>query len=221
MSRYEDHHTALPRLVYVSNSTELGTVYRKAELEAISAYCRSKGLLLMLDGARLGAGLTAAGNDLSMADVGRLCDAFYIGGAKNGLLFGEAIVVKSAAVQADFLYHIKQRGALLSKGWVIGVQFRELFREGLYLEMAAHANRMAEGLAAGIQSAGYKFLSPPASNQIFPVFSLEMIAKLEADFSFYRWAKVDGEHWAIRLVTSWATTEEKVDAFLGALVNDH
>ncbi len=214
LSRFEDHHTARPRLVYISNTTELGTFYNLAELEAIAAFCREKGLLLMLDGARLGAALSIPENDLTLADVARLTDAFYIGGAKNGLLVGEAIVIKSPAVQEDFLFHIKQRGALLSKGWVIGVQFLELFQDGLYLEMAGHANQMARQLGEGIRQAGYTFLTDSVSNQIFPVFPNQVVAYLEQRYAFYPWAVVDADHTAIRLVTSWATREEAVKAFI-------
>lgn len=149
-----NEHMVQPRLVYISNSTESGTIYTRAELDALSRFCRAHDLLLYLDGARLGAALTADGNDLDLPTIAALTDAFYIGGTKNGALLGEALVIVTPALQADFRYLIKQRGALLAKGMVLGAQFATLFEDGLFFELAAHANAMAQRLRAGLLAAG-------------------------------------------------------------------
>ena len=214
LDAFEDHHMVKPGAVYISNTTELGTVYTLAEIEALSAFCKANDLYFFLDGARLGSALV--GSDVSMKDIARLVDVFYIGGTKNGALLGEAIVILNDALKTDFEFLVKQRGALLSKGRVLGIQFLELFRDGLFYELAEHANKMALKLASGIAAAGHDFLTPPASNQIFPILPNALIKKLKEDFSFYVWKKVDEESSAIRLVTSWATQEENVDAFLEA-----
>lgn len=210
-------HMVRPRLVYISNSTELGTIYSRAELEALRAVCDAHDLLLYLDGARLGSALMATGNDLSLADVAALTHTFYIGGTKNGALLGEALVIVDAGLQADFRYAMKQRGALLAKGAVIGTQFEALFQDRLFFELAAHANAMADRLAAGVSRAGFAHLVEPASNQIFPVLPDPLIQSLENHYVFMRWQPVDHGRSAIRLVTSWATPALAVDAFLQAL----
>ncbi|PKP01536.1 MAG: threonine aldolase [Bacteroidetes bacterium HGW-Bacteroidetes-6] len=213
----EDHHMVKPKLVYISNSTELGTVYRKAELETLSAFCRQNNLYLFCDGARLGAALTSPANDLTLADMASLCDVFYIGGTKNGALMGEAIVIMNDALKTDFEFHLKQRGALISKGRLIGIQFAEMFRDELFFEMAQHANKMAMKIAAALQQKGFRFVAEPESNQIFPILPNELIAKLEKHYGFYHWKKVDNNHTSIRLVTSWATDEKAVDEFVNML----
>jgi threonine aldolase len=210
----EDHHMVKPRLVYISNSTELGTIYRKAELEALSEFCKKNSLLLFLDGARLGSALTSVNNDLTLADIARLTDVFYIGATKNGALMGEAIVIINDSLKPDFEFHLKQRGALVSKGRFIGIQFAELFRDDLFFEMARHANNMAMKMVEAIKLKGYDFVASPESNQIFPILPNKLIAKLETKFDFYPWKKVDNEHTSIRLVTSWATDEKAVDEFI-------
>lgn len=207
-------HMVKPALVYISNSTEVGTFYTKGELEALSACCRENGLYLYADGARLGSALCAEGGDLTLEDMARLTDVFYIGGTKNGALLGEAIVITRPELKADFRYILKQRGALLAKGRILGAQFEALFRDDLYFDLARHANRMAAKLTAGIKAAGYGFLTESGTNQIFPILPKSLIARLEKTYGFYVWCGVDGSHDAIRLVTSWATREEKVDAFL-------
>lgn len=212
-----DEHMVVPRLVFISNSTELGTVYKKAEIEAISAVCKKNNLLLYIDGARMGAALASAENDLTLAEIAKLADAFYIGGTKNGALIGEAIVIINPELKSHFRYNMKQKGALIAKGRIIGIQFDELFKDGLYFDLAGHANKMAMKLAAGIQSAGYKFYSTPESNQIFPIFPDELIEKLYENFEFYIWSKFDDTNSIARLVCSWATKEEAVDEFLKKL----
>lgn len=214
LNSHLNEHMVKPKLVYVSNSTELGTIYSKAEMEALSKYCRKRDLILYLDGARLGAALTAPENDLTLEDLGRLTDAFFIGGTKNGALFGEALVICKHALKQDFRYLVKQNGAMLAKGMAVGVQFEELFRDRLYYDLAAHANQMAELLKDAITAEGFGFLAPSATNQVFPILPNSLIKKLSRDYGFEPWFKVDENTSAIRLVTSWATPEKEVKNFI-------
>ena len=152
-----------------------------------------------------------------MADIAALTDVFYIGGTKNGALFGEAVVILNPVLDEDFRYMIKQRGGMLAKGWLLGIQFETMFTDGLFYEMASHATAMADKLRKGLEEKGVSFYSQSVSNQLFPIFSDETIARLSKDFSFNIQARMDESHQAIRLVTSWATKEEAVDAILAAL----
>ena len=208
-----DEHMVKPKLVYISDSTEVGTIYYKEELEAISSYCRANGLLLFIDGARLGSALMAEDNDVTLNDLARLADAFYIGGTKNGALMGEALVIINESLKSDFRYLIKQRGGLLAKGRLLAINFIELFKENLFFELADHANQMAGQLKEGIEVAGYCFLTDSTTNQIFPIFPNEIIEAVRAEYDFSVWEKIDENHTAIRLVTSWATKAEEVKAF--------
>ncbi|SOO31510.1 threonine aldolase family protein [Xanthomonas citri] len=202
-----NEHMVQPRLVYISNSTESGTIYTRAELDALSRFCRANDLLLYLDGARLGAALPADGNDLDLPTIATLTDAFYIGGTKNGALLGEALVIVNPVLQADLRYLIKQRGALLAKGMVLGVQFAALFEDSLFFELAAHANGMAQRLLA----AGAHFTSDSPTNQQFIAVSAQHAAQLAQRYDFERWeVRTDGSQ-VIRFVTSWATTAASVD----------
>lgn len=210
-------HMVLPRLLYLSNATELGTVYTKHELTALKEVCREFGLYLYLDGARLGAALASSANDLTPEDLPRLCDAFYIGGTKNGLLFGECLVIVNDALKPNFRYALKQGGGMLAKGRLLGVQFQAMLEDDLWLQMANHANHLSEKLSRGIQEAGYALYVASPTNQIFPIFPKEKITALAQNFSFEFTAHVDDTHDVIRLVTSWATEEAQVDAFLAAL----
>ncbi len=185
-------HMAKPRLVYLSNATEVGTLYTKKELEAISALCKARGLLLLLDGARLGAALSAAKNDLTLKDIAELTDIFWIGGTKVGALLGEAIVIPNPELREEFRFHVKQRGALLAKGRVLALQFRELFRDGLYFDLARHANGMAQRLSSKISDAGYRFAAETETNQLFPILPNALVEKLKENFNFYIW-EPDGE----------------------------
>ncbi|MFC7520436.1 threonine aldolase family protein [Xanthomonas populi] len=208
---HNNEHMVQPRLVYISNSTESGTIYTRAELDALSRFCRAHDLLLYLDGARLGAALTADGNDLDLPTIAALTDAFYIGGTKNGALLGEALVIVNPSLQADFRYLIKQRGALLAKGMVLGSQFATLFEDGLFFELAAHANTMAQRLRAGLLAAGAEFTSDSPNNQQFIAVSAQHAAQLAQRYDFERWeVRADDSH-VIRLVTSWATTAASVE----------
>ena len=210
-------HMVVPRMVYVSNATEVGTVYTKAELTAISSLCRDRGLLLLLDGARLGAALASPRNDLSLADIAGLADAFWIGGTKAGALLGEAVVVPNAALAADFEVLVKQRGAMLAKGRILGLQFRELFRDRLFFELAERANAMAARLADGLRAKGVGFSAEPETNQLFPLLDGGRIERLQGEFDFYVWGAAGGDLSVVRLVVSWATPEKAVDDFVAAL----
>lgn len=212
-----DEHMVVPKLVFISNTTELGSVYKKQELQKISEMCKKYGLYLYIDGARLGAALTSNSNDLSLKEINQFADAYYIGGTKNGALIGEAIVINNPALKEKFRYNMKQKGALIAKGRIIGIQFKNLFAEGLYYKLAIHANLMAAKLANGLAEKGYKFFISPESNQIFPILPNELILKLEKKFGFYIWTKYNGHSSVIRLVCSWATDEKAVDRFLKAV----
>ena len=214
---HTDEHMVQPKMVYISNSTEVGTQYLKSELEELSLFCRQKGLYLFLDGARMGAALTSRVNDLTLADIARLTDMFYIGGTKNGALFGEALIISHPDLKPDFRYMIKQRGAMLAKGWLLGIQFEELFQNNLFFDMAAHANEMADQLRKKLTACGYPFHWDSTTNQLFPVLPNDVMEKLAKDFLFSKQAVIDEDHTCIRLVTSWATKQEGVDAFLAAL----
>lgn len=205
-------HTVQPKLVYISNPTELGTLYTRAELESLSAVCRTRGLYLFVDGARLGYGLAARGNDVTMEDLANLCDVFYIGGTKVGALFGEAVVITNPALQEDFRYLIKQHGGMLAKGRLLGVQFDALMEDDLYEKIAAHADRLADKLRHCLKELGVPFLVENTTNQLFPVLPDGVLDALAEDFVFSEQERVDETHRAVRFCTSWATKEESVDA---------
>jgi len=206
-------HQVMPKLVYISNSTELGTIYQAKELEILSAFCKEHQLYLFMDGARLGHGLTAEISDLTIEKVAELTDIFYLGGTKNGALIGEAIVINNPAIQEDFGFNIKQKGALLAKGRLLGIQFLELMKNDLYFDLAKHANQQAMKMKNTMAEKGVQFLSDTYTNQIFPVISNEMIEILSEKFEFYVWKKIDEKYSAIRLITSWNTSDEAVDSF--------
>jgi threonine aldolase len=211
-------HMARPRLVYLSNATETGTLYTLAELRAISTLTRRRGLILFLDGARLGAALASRINDATLADIASLVDIFWIGGTKVGALLGEAIVVCNPELKQDFAFHLKQRGAMLAKGRLLGIQFQALFGDAdLFTSLAGHANAMAARLAAGILAAGHELAAPTQTNQVFPILPNSLIARLKEEFGFYVWNASGDADSVIRLVTSWATEERHVDAFLARL----
>ena len=211
-----DEHMVKPRLVYLSLSTECGTIYTKAELSAIFDFCQKNNLYLYVDGARLGAAVNSIDCDLTYSDIARFTDAFFIGGTKNGALFGEAIVICNERLQEDFRFLLKQRGGLLAKTAAIGVQFKALFEDGLYDELAFHSNTMAKKLADGIIKAGYSFLYPVQTNLIIPVFPAGVVKKMRELYGFYDWQEL-GDDIAVRLLTSWATQESHIDDFLNDL----
>lgn len=214
---HTDEHMVQPKMVYISNSTEVGTQYTKAELEAISLLCRQRNLYLFLDGARLGSALKSTTNDLTLTDLANLTDIFYIGGTKNGALFGEALIIISPELKPDFRFMMKQHGAMLAKGWLLGLQFEELFQNDLFYDMAEHANEMAELLRKGLSSHGYTFHWASTTNQLFPVLPNHIMNALAEDFLFSPMETIDSDHTCIRLVTSWATRPDSIVAFLQKL----
>ena len=205
-------HTVQPGMVYISNPTEWGTLYSKSELEALSKACTDCGLPLFMDGARLGYGLMAKENDLTMADLARLCDVFYIGGTKVGAMFGEAVVISNPMLARDFRYIMKQRGGMLAKGRLLGVQFDALFTDDLYFEISAHADRMAEQLRSKLEELSYEFFMPAQSNQLFPILPRKVREYLGGKYTFIEMDKLDEDRSVCRFCTSWATKQENVDA---------
>jgi len=226
LNNHSGEHMVQPKMVYISDTTELGTIYTKAELTAIHDLCSEKDLILFLDGARMGSALTCKTNDLKLKDIAQLVDVFYIGGTKNGALLGEALVIGKKELKEDFRYLMKQRGAMMAKGFVIGIQFEALFmtrksanqfntyQDNLYYELGYHANAMAEKIAEVLQRCGYSFYAPICSNQLFPILPNDVIDRLAVDFKFMVQAKIDEKQSAIRFVTSWATTEENVEKLI-------
>ena len=207
-------HVVKPRMVYISNATEIGSIYSKSDLIELSVFCKVNNLLLFMDGARLGNALTAENNDLSLADISQLTDVFYVGGTKNGALLGEAIVFNNQSLAPEFDYVLKQKGALLAKGRLLGIQFLELFRNDLYYQLAKHANAMAKKIADAVKDCGYTFLTDPVTNQIFPILPKNIINQLETRYLFYQWKEIDTDNTAVRLITSWATNEDVVNEFI-------
>ena len=212
-----DTAMVLPRMVYISNATEVGTIYSKAELEALSACCRKHGLYLFLDGARLGTALTAPGADLTLPDLARLCDAFYIGGTKNGALMGEAMVLVDPELQPHFFRVMKQKGAVLAKGFLLGAQFEALLKDGLYWQNACWANCMAAKLKNGLLEMGFSFFVDSPTNQIFPIIPNKLMPAMDILCEHEVWCKGENDCTVIRLVTSFSTKEETVDGFLAHL----
>lgn len=210
-------HMAQPKMVYISQSTELGTVYTRAELEAISAVCKANRLYLFMDGARLGYGLMSRDCDLTLPDLARLCDVFYLGGTKQGAMFGEAVVIANPQIAEDFRYIMKQRGAMLAKGFLLGAQFEALLEDGLYFDLAERADRMADTLRETLSELSVPLLVPGSTNMVFPVLPDSVLEKLAEGFTFTEQERVDDTHRAVRFCTSWATTRQSVDALCDAL----
>ena len=213
-------HMVQPGLVYISNPTEIGTLYTKQELTDISKVCHYIDIPLFLDGARLGYGLAAQGNDVTLEDIAELCDVFYIGGTKVGALFGEAVVITKESLKKDFRYHIKQRGGMLAKGRLLGIQFEELFKDDLYMEISAHADRLAMKIKQAFTEQGIPFAVDSDTNQQFPILNQEQAKKLALKYTF---DKNDSElskgPAKVRFCTSWATMEENVDELIADIRN--
>lgn len=207
-----DVHTVKPRMIYISNSTEIGTIYNKKELEDLYRFAKENDLYLFIDGARLGSVLTSKENNLDKTDLGNLCDAFYVGGTKNGLLFGEALVVNNPELQKDFANHIKNKGAMLAKGFTLGIQFEEAFKDGLYFELAGHANEMANLIKDGLLELNLNLGNSP-TNQIFVKCDKEMANELIDVFGLEKWIEEE-DGITVRIVTSFATKKEDVDELL-------
>lgn len=210
-------HIVQIKMVYISNTTELGTAYTLAELEAIADACKRSGFYLFLDGARLGYALTAKGNDVTLADYARLCDVFYIGGTKCGAMFGEAVVIANRAIAQDFRYMIKQRGGMLAKGWLLGLQYEALFEDDLYFKITAQANEKADRLRSVLRDLKYPLLVPGNTNQVFPILPNHLLENLAKEFTFLNQEYIDDTHTAVRFCTSWSTDEESITALCNAL----
>lgn len=217
LTKYSNEHVVKPKLVYISNSTEIGTIYTKSELENLSQVCNENNLMLFMDGARLGSAITCRENDLTLEDISKLTDIFYIGGTKNGALLGEALVICNKNLQDDFRYNLKQKGAMLAKGRLLGIQFIELFKDDLFFEIGKHENDMADILREGINNLGYDFFVNSPSNQIFPILNNSVLNELEKYYGFSIWEKIDENRSAIRLVTSFATKKEVCEEFIKVL----
>ena len=207
-------HIVQPKMVYISHPTELGTLYTKTELQALHDVCKECGLYLFLDGARLGYGLMAPGTDVTLPDIAALCDVFYIGGTKVGALFGEAVVICNPELKNDFRYGIKQHGGMLAKGRLLGVQFLELFKDGLYFEIAKHAIDMAMLLKNELTKKGYHFYMDSVTNQQFIIIDDKKLEEIRKKYGVTYQMRCDDTHSVIRLCTSWATREEDVKALL-------
>ena len=218
---YDDHfnddtheHMVQPKLVYISNPTEIGSIYSKAELVAISETCRKNDLILYMDGARLGYALCAEDNDVDLPTLAQLCDVFYIGATKIGALFGEALVICSQKLKEDFRYIIKQKGGMLAKGRLLGLQFIALFEDDLYFDIARHANKLAMLIKQACIQKGYGFLTPSSTNQQFPIMPNQVLKKLKESYEYAFWQKIDDTHSAVRFCTSWATDVNTVQQLI-------
>ena len=217
---YQDEHTALPKMVYISQPTECGSLYSRAEITAIRDKCLEKDMYLYVDGARLGAALTCGENDLSLSELARLCDVFYIGGTKNGALFGEALVICRPELDDHFRFMIKRQGGLLARGRLIGVQFEALLEGGensVFFKAAAHANEMAKLLRKELAALGVGFYSDSPTNQVFPVLPRYVVDELKKEFAFHEWAAEKDGMVPVRLVTGWGTEKEDVEGLVRAV----
>lgn len=206
-------HLVRPGMVYISHPTEYGTLYTKSELTALSSVCRKHGIKLFMDGARLGYGLESSGTDVTLRDVTELCDAFYIGGTKVGALCGEAVVFPRGGAPKYFFTAVKQHGALLAKGRLIGIQFDTLFTDGLYFEISRNAIRAADRMRGILKSAGYRFHIETVTNQIFVILTPEEYDTLGRKIKFGFWERLSDGNIVVRFASSWATTDEDVDEF--------
>jgi threonine aldolase len=207
-------HMVKPGMVYISQPTETGALYSLAEIKAIGAVCRRKGLLFYVDGARLGYGLASPDADFTLADLAEFTDVFYIGGTKVGALFGEAVVIVNDAIKKDFRYNIKQHGGMLAKGRLLGLQFETLFSDDLYYNISAHAIKMAIEIREVLRKKGVPFLYESSTNQQFPIIKNDLLDKLQKKYVFDVWCKPSSDTSAVRICTSWATREENVEELL-------
>lgn len=212
-------HEVQPGMLYISFPTELGTIYSKRELTDLKEVCSKWNIPVFIDGARLGYGLASEDCDFTLAELSSLTDVFYIGGTKQGALFGEAVVINNNALKKDFRYCIKQNGGMLAKGRLLGIQFSALLENGLYFELAAKADKAAERIRAAFRKKGAAFLVENRTNQIFPILDRKMIDSLSADFGFEFWKQMEDGRSAVRFCTSWATRDEWVDSLVKAIEN--
>lgn len=211
---HPDEHVTLPKMVFISNSTEYGTIYTKQELIDISNMCKKYGLYLYMDGARLGSALVCKENDLTLKDIAELVDIFYIGGTKNGALLGEAMVIINDDLKPNFRYLLKQHGSMLAKSRIIGIEFITLLENNLYFDLAKNAVTMAQQLSDFFKENNVQLFMDSPTNQIFPVLENSFIEKLKTKYGFEAWGKYDDNHTVIRLVCSWATKQENIDQFI-------
>ena len=207
-------HMVQPGMVYISFPTEVGTIYTSTELEEISKVCRKYALPLFVDGARLGYGICSPESDITLPLLAKLADVFYIGGTKVGALFGEAVVIANETLKRDFRYSIKRHGGMLAKGRLLGIQFATLFTDNLYMQIAQHAIDEAMRIKSALQEKGIKFLMDSPTNQQFPIFSNTQLERLTQEYLFSVWQRIDEEHTAVRICTSWATKSENVDKLI-------
>ncbi|EMI5489285.1 aminotransferase class I/II-fold pyridoxal phosphate-dependent enzyme [Providencia stuartii] len=214
LSEHTDEHSVQAKLVYISNSTEIGTVYRKQELQALKAECNKHGLLLFMDGARLASGLMSKESDLTIEDIAQLTDMFYIGGTKIGAFAAEVLVILHPALKSDFRFSIKQKGALQAKGWLLAAQFDALFTDDLFFELGKYVNDKAQQLVSLFEQKGFSFLAPPESNQIFVILPNQLAKKLMAHYALRKICEPNDGVSCLRLCTSWSTTQQDVDKFI-------
>ena len=218
LDEHDNYHMVKPKAVYISQTTEYGSYYTKEEMEKIYQYCQSKNLYFFIDGARLGSALVQSDSP-TLAQMAKNCDGFYIGGTKMGALFGECLVIINDQLKPDFKFYMKQRGALLAKGRLLGVQFLTLFSDNLYLEIGQYQNELAGIITHSILDEGYELFVPAKTNQVFAIFPNDIIEKLSQEFSFNISHRVDDNRSCIRLVTSFATKVDEVNRFVEVLKN--
>ena len=207
-------HMVQPGMVYISSPSELGTIYSRKALSDLRAVCDKYGLLLYLDGARLGYGMADRANDIDLPFLYKVCDVFYIGGTKQGALMGEAVVIRNEALKKDFRYMIKQRGGMFAKGRLLGIQFLELFRDGAYFKLAEHADRLADDIRKAFADKGYRFLVQSGTNQIFVIVPNDAMEKLNKKYVSSNNGPYDEKHTVLRFCTSWATNPADVQELI-------
>ena len=208
LKQYQDFHMVKPGMVYISNSTELGTIYLKEELAKIYRTCKENHLLLFIDGARLGSALTSKDNDIKYNEFGSLCDAYYVGGTKNGFLYGEALVINNPDLAKEFRYHIKNKGAMLAKTYGVAIQFEEAFKDGLYFEIAKNTNEVSDLLKDELTKLNLEISYSP-TNQVFVSFPKDKALKIVEEFGCEIW-ETQGNNICIRFVTSFMSTKEDI-----------
>ena len=213
----DDEHIVKPGMVYISFPTEVGTLYNLAQLKDLYLTCHQLGLYLFIDGARLGYGLSSPINDVTPEELARYCDVFTVGGTKVGALFGEAVVITNPELQPHFRYMIKQKGGMLAKGRLLGIQFETLLSENRYLSIAERAVLQAMRIRQALLDKGIPFYVDSPTNQLFPIFTDTQSGALSESFDFATWERLDESHAAYRICTSWATTDEAVEQLIHAI----